>query len=144
MSERQRFTDLFEHFEFTLKRRGFLQKGRDHAQADWNSFARGLGQAFFDEVRDAGIAKTLIAEPPGKLMRAPLEWKRPDGGLATTHDLFVLGVCRVRNSLVHGEKYKGDATQAARDDVLVSEALAVLKAAQSLLAVAEPRGETAT
>lgn len=141
MSQRQEFTDLFEHYEFTLKRRGFLQKGLEHAQADWNVFARSLGQDFFDYVRAAGIAETLIAAPPGKLMRNPLDWNRPDRALATTYDLLVQGVCRVRNSLVHGEKFRGDIKQRARDEALISEALAVLKAAEGFLATAEPGAE---
>lgn len=138
MSKRRAFTDLFEHYEFSLKRQGFLRKGRDHAEADWDVFAGVLGPTFLEEVRAAGIAGTLIAEPPGRLMREPLDWERLGSPLATTQELFALGVRRVRNSLAHGEKYRGDAAQQARDEVLVSEAFAVLEAALEHLAIAQP------
>lgn len=144
MSKRQAFTALFAEYEFTLKRRGFLQKGLNHAQADWDVFAAVVGPAFFEDVRAAGIAATLIAEPPGRLMRDPLDWERLDRALATTHELFSLGVRRVRNSLAHGEKYRGDAAQQARDEVLVSEALAVLEAAKDHLANAQPKAKAAS
>lgn len=140
MSKRQAFSALFEEFEFVLKRRGFLRKGLDHAQADWDVFARVLGPSFFENVCARGIATTLIAEPPGRLMRDPLEWERLDRALATTHELFALGVRRVRNSVMHGEKFRGGEAQRARDEVLVSEALAVLEAAKEHLASAQPDG----
>lgn len=138
MSNPDAFRALFETYEYTLKRNGFKQKGLTYAQADWNVFSRALSQGFFDEVQKAGIADTLIKSPPGRLMRDPLEWQRPDRPLMTTHDLFVHGVCKVRNSLNHGEKFRGDDEQQARDAVLIAEALAVLEAGRDLLHSATP------
>lgn len=137
MSNQTAFIILFGEYEFTLKRRGFLQSGLDHAQADWNAFSRYLGQDFFEKVREAGIANTLIHTPPGKLMRE-LNWKRPDRPLATTQELLVQGVCRVRNSVAHGEKGRPGEAQSARNAALVAEAFAVLELARDELAVAEP------
>lgn len=141
MSELDAFRELFATYEYTLKRLGFRQKGLTYAQADWNVFSSELGQSFFDEVQEAGIAKTLIGEAPGKLLNDPLEWERPDRPLRTTQELLVMGVGRVRNSVVHGEKHRGDEAQQRRDSVLVSEALAVLRFAQGRLEVAEPPRE---
>ena len=132
MTDNDRFRDLFADFEYRLKRRGFLKR-RPDAQANWEMFARAIGQAFFEEVRMEGIANTLIGAPPGKLLAEHMDWTRPDAPLATTEALFVQGVCRVRNSLNHGEKFRGDYLQQARDTTLVAEALAVLEASEGLL-----------
>jgi hypothetical protein len=45
-------------------------------------------------------------------------------------ELFDQGVCRVRNSLFHGEKFVDRQDQRERDAILVSEALSVLREAQ--------------
>jgi len=123
------FGDLFSQYEHALKRCGFLRPNRADAQADWRSFASTLGQEFFDEVAARKIAENLIDRPPGKLMREGLNWERPDRPLEDAVALFERGVCRVRNSLFHGEKFVGDMAQLQRDRVLVVEATAVLKAA---------------
>jgi hypothetical protein len=64
---------LYRRFEHALKRANHLKKGRRDAQADWTSFAEKLGNEFFEEVSDSGIASTLITDPPRKLM-ADLSW----------------------------------------------------------------------
>lgn len=124
------FGDMFAAYERALKRGGFLRQDRRDAQADWRTFAAALGVEFFDEVRGKKLADTLINEPPAKLMRDGLAWSRPDCPLEGVVELFERGVCRVRNSLFHGEKFIGDADEIGRDIVLVTEALAVLRAAK--------------
>lgn len=126
------FAELFSRFEHALKRAGFLKKRAD-AQADWNKFARQLGDEFFRRVKDAGFAGTLIGNPPRKLMADGLKWGPTDAKPITdVIELFALGVCRVRNSFIHGEKFvRGlDARQRERDAILVSEALKVLREAR--------------
>lgn len=129
----RRLAALFGRFEHVLKRTGFL-KGRRHAEADWRRFAVSLGDTFFAEVRHRGIAKMLIQEPPRTLMANGLKWEPewPDP-LENVADLFVKGVCKVRNSYVHGEKFVGGDRDFKRDARLVREALAVLELAQSKL-----------
>ena len=65
-------------------------------------------------------------------MRDGLTWmpEKPEP-LRNVEELFVQGVCRVRNSYLHGEKFVGgpDAKQWERDSKLVREALAVLSEA---------------
>ena len=109
-----------------------MKKGRQDAQADWDSFAQKLGQEFFEEVVLSGIADTLINDPPRKLMSEGLTWK-PDEPprLENVAGLFVQGVCRVRNSFVHGEKFRSQGKQRERDATLVHEALAVLRLAEA-------------
>jgi hypothetical protein len=43
-----------------MKRSGILRRGRETAQADWNAFARNLGQDFFATTVEKGLSKTLI------------------------------------------------------------------------------------
>ncbi|MEH6740911.1 MAG: hypothetical protein V7695_20550 [Sulfitobacter sp.] len=124
------FTDDFGAMEYALKRSDFLRKNKDVAEADWDLFAQSLGVAFFEHVVGQGIATTLISAPPQRLM-ANLKWtpqtKEP---LANVAQLIINGVCRVRNSYLHGEKFTGGPDgQWKRDVVLVAEAHAVLKSA---------------
>lgn len=125
---RTEFFDVFARMEHRLKRSGFI-RDRDDAQADWGAFAKSLGEPFFQDVVDRGLAETLISAPPAKLM-SDLKWRRPQRHLANVEDLIVRGVTRVRNSLFHGEKFVGGPEQVSRDLILISEALAVLKLAE--------------
>ena len=129
----RQFGELFGRFEHVLKRSDYLKKGRPDAQADWDRFAHDLGQTFFDEVSTSGIASTLINDPPRKLMADGLTWQPPEPEpLRDVAELFVRGVCRVRNSYMHGEKFTGgpDGSRWKRDAMLLSEALAVLELAK--------------
>lgn len=121
---------LFGRFEHALKRNGHMKEGRKDAQADWASFAEALGEGFFQEVAASGFADTLINDPPRKLM-ADLSWKPEQvPPLRSVTELFVQGVCRVRNSYIHHEKFVSDGAQRERDATLVHEALLVLRSAE--------------
>lgn len=122
------FTHFFGAFEYALTQEGFA-KNRDVAEADWPAFARALGAEFFEHVRNAGIAQTLIDEPPRQFMRGGMWMPEQPNALANVNDLFVLGVCRVRNNVVHGKKhfYAGEGNERAH--ALVYDATAVLEAA---------------
>jgi hypothetical protein len=126
------FTALFRQFEHAMKRTKYI-KNADLAQADWSSLARDLGTDFFDRVQRENIAPHLIGEPPRKLMKQDLSWQPANPApFRTAEELIVQGVCRVRNSLFHGEKFVGGSGSAQwkRDQVLVAEALAVLNEAK--------------
>ena len=60
-----------------------------------------------------------------------LTWQPAESNLSDVVALFVRGVCRVRNSYMHGEKFTGgpDGSQWERDAMLLSDALAVLELA---------------
>lgn len=125
----QQFARRFGEMEFALKRSGYLKAGREDAQADWEAYAKELGSAFFDKVVADGIAKTLITEPPRKLLAEELQWDPAElEPLKNVSELMVKGMCRVRNSFVHGEKF-ASAGHWQRDAQLVRDALAVLIAA---------------
>jgi|SRR5690348_10201852 len=107
--------ELFGRFEYAMKRSGHLKTRRPDAQANWESLAKALGDPFFEEVKSSGMADTLINDPPRKLM-ADLTWK-PENvpPLSGIVELFVQGVCRVRNSYVHHEKFVSQGDQLERD-----------------------------
>jgi hypothetical protein len=136
--KREAFLELFGRFEYAMKRQGFHKANRERSEADWTAFAESLEDSFFDQIQAAGLADTLINSPPGRLMRDGPNWRRPDAPLADTRSLFVEGVCRVRNSLVHGEKYMGDDQQRLRDNRLVEEAFMVLESVSNKLQLPQP------
>ncbi|WP_447929915.1 hypothetical protein [Sphingopyxis fribergensis] len=128
------FAADFRRAEFFLKRSGYRREHKEIAEADWDAVARTLGADFFREVVDAGLANTLIGSPPRRLL-ATMEWApaNPEP-LTNVAQLIVNGVCRVRNSYIHGEKFVGGPEgQWDRDKTLLREAHAVLKAAMAKL-----------
>ncbi|WP_436640111.1 hypothetical protein [Microbaculum sp. FT89] len=121
------FVADFRSMEYTLKRSGFLRINTEIAEADWGRFAQKLGEDFFDHVVRAGLATTLIGDPPRRLL-ANMEWSPPTTvPLTNVAQLMINGVCRVRNSYIHGEKFTGGPErQWERDERLVTEAHAIL------------------
>ena len=101
------FATDFRQMEYVLKRNGYLRKDKEVAEADWDLFAKNLGTAFFEHVVAIEIAKTLIAHPPRRLL-ANMQWSPPSPTpLTNVTQLIINGVCRVRNSYIHGEKFTG-------------------------------------
>lgn len=132
------FAKDFRQIEYALKRSGYLKKGKDHAEADWDRYASELGPKFFEHVVSNRLAKVLIAAPPRRLL-ANLEWTPPSPApLTNVSQLMINGVCRVRNSYIHGEKFTGGPEgQWDRDAILITEAHAVLKAAMEFVNLSE-------
>ena len=127
-----KFAADFGAMEYALKRSPkFRRRNKAIAEADWDAFARELGQEFFDHVVKSGIAKTLVGQPPRRLL-ADLQWDPPNPApLSNVAQLIINGVCRVRNSYFHGEKFTGGPDgQWERDAKLIEEAHAVLKMAR--------------
>jgi hypothetical protein len=127
MREDVAFRTLIEHADNALQNRGLLKPGRGAAMADWGRFASELGESFFQEVKQAGIANTLINAPPRKRLNQDgrAEWGETFAPIACVADLFLLGVCQVRHNLVHGNKQELN----ERDQALISEAYHVLETA---------------
>lgn len=124
------FVEAYRHLEFALKRSDYGRKDKEYAEVDWAAFAKDLGPEFFNHVQSAGLAKTLIGSPPRRQM-ADLVWS-PDNPppLTNVTELMINGVCRVRNSYIHGEKFTGGPDgQWERDQTLLEEAHAVLREA---------------
>ncbi|NKL12105.1 hypothetical protein GFL78_08910 [Rhizobium leguminosarum bv. viciae] len=133
-TEAEDFARTFGQTEHALKRSGFLRKNKDIAEADWDEFAKKLGPEFFQHIVASGIAITLVGDPPRRLL-ANMEWSpEKTQPLANVAQLIVNGVCRVRNSYLHGEKFVGGPEgQFERDATLVIEAHAVLREAVRIL-----------
>jgi hypothetical protein len=129
------FRALFGNAEYALKRSEFMRVRNEKPEPNWDLYAQSLGPAFFEHVVSSGIAKTLIGDPPRQLMAETMEWApKQTTPLRNVHQLFIEGVCRVRNSYVHGEKFTGGPErQWERDTVLIEEAHAVLQEALTFL-----------
>ena len=125
----RKFAEDFGAMEYAMKRSpNYRRKKKAIAEADWDAFAKDLGQEFFDQIVKSGIAKNLIGEPPRRLL-ADMQWDPPNSApLSNVAQLIINGVCRVRNSYFHGEKFTGGPTgQWERDAKLIEEAHTVLK-----------------
>lgn len=131
------FATDFRQMEYALKRSKFVRKGKKIAEADWDHFATSLGPAFFDDVVSRRIAETLISSPPRQLL-ADLTWSpETTSPLANSNELIIHGVCRVRNSYIHGEKFIGGPEKQWRRDIkLILEAHAVLTRAMEFVSTA--------
>jgi hypothetical protein len=121
------FMALVAHVEYVLRRNGYARKNQRKAQIDWALFAKELGEDFFLAIRDAGDAPTLIGEPPRAYHRGKGLQPVVQTPVANVKELFLRGVCQVRNNIAHGEKYVETGTK--RDDDLVREAKWVLEKA---------------
>jgi hypothetical protein len=134
------FGNFFGETEYALKRSGYKRKERQVAEVDWQLFANKLGAAFFNHIVEQEIAKTLIGHPPWKL-QANMQWSPPSPlRLTNVEELVIKGVCRVRNSYIHGEKFRGGPEgQWERDLKLIKEAHAVLKEAMKWLSLELPQ-----
>ena len=125
-----RFFATFARFEFAMKQCGYLRyagKGRI-AEACRQKLRDALPTNFFDMVRDAQTATTLISRPPKNLFaqgEAIPEFGEQSPALTTTTQLLN-AVWQVRNNLFHGNKmYPADRE---RDVALMGNSLAVIDA----------------
>jgi hypothetical protein len=121
------FRDLYARVEHVLRRNGYLRPDRPKAEVDWRKFANDMGHPFFEHVRDSQSAGTLISEPPRAYYREG-GWQ-PENQLPIENvvELFLRGICQVRNNIEHGEKFM--VAESPRSDVLVNEARWVLEQA---------------
>lgn len=128
------FAAEFRNAEYALKRSRYLRKDKEIAEVNWDLAAQDLGSSFFNYIVAAGIAKTLIGMPPRRLL-STMDWSPPNPQpLSNAAQLMIKGVCRVRNSYIHGEKFTGGPEgQWQRDATLIGEAHAVLREAIAAL-----------
>jgi len=128
--ETLRFFATFARFEFAMKQCGYLRwtEHGDTAQACRERLGEAMPGDFFESVRDAHLAPTLIARPPKNLYvqdDAQPQFGHQAPALTTTRQLLN-AVWQVRNNLFHGNKmYPADR---ARDAALMHDALAVIDA----------------
>ncbi|WP_299736921.1 hypothetical protein [uncultured Roseobacter sp.] len=120
------FVRIIIRFEYALKEIGYYRAGSgEGAEVCWDQFVNNrLGPAFFERIKEAQVAATILAKPPSKqvVVNGSLDWK---AGVVPNNiqDLFV-AIRRVRNNLLHGGK--GGDVDHDRNADLVSESIAVL------------------
>ena len=133
------FFAAFAAAEFDLKRMGYIRRGAEVAQADWDGFASDIHQRFRID-RPPQIARAwrdLTGNPPRKqvVIDGRLGWRptdRPRG--VSDAEWGLLLVRRVRNNLFHGGKFiVGGNDQFVRDRHLVEAAHIVLDMTLSLM-----------
>ena len=101
---------VFSKFEYALKMAG-IHNGNGNAKADWRAFAESISKNF-DKNNDEALAKGvdyILNNPPNKqiVKDGKLQWSRTPPDSKSELDLLLQYVCRVRNNLFHGGKYKG-------------------------------------
>jgi hypothetical protein len=125
-----RFFATFARFEFAMKQCGFLRRAEHNrvAHACREQLSAHLPVDFFESIRDAQTASTLIGRPPKNLFvqtDALLQFGNELPALTNTRQLLD-AVWQVRNNLFHGNKmYPADRE---RDMALMDNALAVIDA----------------
>ena len=128
-----RIFGCFAEAEHMLKAAGYLKRGRENAEADWDAYGRAIAGRF-KNLRDPALRKALalLADSPPRrqvVRDGHLAWKdvvRPNGHGDEEYGLLL--VRRVRNNLFHGAKYMlGGEAGYSRDQDLISAALTVLQ-----------------
>ena len=111
--------------EFALKKRKFLRRNRRYADVDWKKFAKHLGEQFFEDVKESGIAPDLIHSPPNRQIvndTRDLDWE-PATEVSNIKGL-IFALKGVRNNLFHGAK--SDDSDGERNVALIRNALCVI------------------
>jgi len=105
---------LFSRFEYSLKMTGF-HNGNGNAKADWRRFAAAI-ESYYDKSSSASLAESvayILENPPNKQVvnNGVHQWSNTPPDSNSEIDLLLQYVCRVRNNLFHGGKYKGKALE---------------------------------
>jgi len=134
----QAFFALFARFEYAMKATGIRQARKSGAvEANWNSLAEDVGPQLMDspieEIRQA--CTYLLTQPPKRqdLKGNSLVWSAvPANQGSDAKDLFVY-ICRVRNNLFHGGKFRGQyLADPERSSQLIDASTTVLNAVLQL------------
>ncbi len=122
-----RFFKIMMRLEYALKACGFAEMNGAKLEILWDKYAKDrLSKEYFEIVRDSGIAKTLIDNPPSRQsLSENLEVKFPPAAHVTCTQELLGAVLRTRNNLFHGGK-SGDVDH-DRNDTLIAEAIAVVE-----------------
>ncbi len=123
------YLELFGKAEGCMKRGKFIKNNKRRAEADWTKLARWLGDDFFNEILQSNKARTLIDMPPKAFLHETGWENQQPRPIDQVEDLFIRGICSVRNNLTHGDKYIGTDVDGQRDTILIKEATFVLQQA---------------
>ena len=100
---------LFSKFEYSLKIVGF-HKGDGDARPNWIKFTESIKNDFDKESDDELLESVnyILTNPPKKqiIKEGVLKWSENPPDSNSYIELLLKYVCRVRNNLFHGGKYK--------------------------------------
>lgn len=100
---------LFSKFEYALKIVGF-HNGEGVARANWTTYAESIKNDFDKDSNDELIESVsyILIHPPKKqiIKDGVLKWSENPPDSSSDIELLLKYVCRVRNNLFHGGKYK--------------------------------------
>ncbi len=112
IKECQAFFTLFSRFEYAMKATGVRQARKSGAvEADWSQLANDVGSDLMAmPEQNIEEARTYLLQQPPKrqdLEGDQLVWSDVQANQGSdAKDLFVY-ICRVRNNLFHGGKFRG-------------------------------------
>ena len=138
-SQRELINDFFMHFskfEYALKMSGF-HNGNGNAKADWESFSDSIDEVFFANLskEESDGIEYFKEKPPRKQVvnEGSSDWSDNSPESKTKTGQLLLYVCRVRNSLFHGGKYRGHfLAEPDRSEMLIKSCIIILKHALAL------------
>jgi hypothetical protein len=127
----------FSRTEYALKAAGYLTTGSgDDARADWDRFAREIGEAIVrsHDPRVHAAVRYILAYPPKKQVveNGQLTWR--ESRLQNESDGWRLLVFlrRIRNNTFHGGKFNGRWFQPERSQELIIHGIQVLRACRDM------------
>lgn len=130
------FFKLFSRFEYALKITGF-HYGDGNAKANWVKFSASIDEQFNKKDSQAlqESVAYLLSNPPNKQVveNGELGWSDNPPDAANETELILNYICRVRNNLFHGGKYRGRVLanpEHSRD--LIESSITILKYARNL------------
>ncbi len=138
IEECQAFFTLFARFEYAMKASGIRKASKSGAvEAAWTQLAEDIGTDLM-AMPDKSVQEAcayLLKEPPKRhdLEGDRLVWSAvPASQGSDAKDLFVY-ICRVRNSLFHGGKFRGQyLTDPERSSQLIKSSTTILGAVLQL------------
>ncbi|WP_226649419.1 hypothetical protein [Microbulbifer variabilis] len=127
-----KFFFLFSKFEYALKMARY-HCGPGNAKANWDSFGASIDSQFYDNLpKEVSEGVEYINQnPPSKQVvkkNGELDWSRNSPQAETKVGVLLLYVCRVRNNLFHGGKYRGHfLLEPDRSEKLITSCMDILR-----------------
>ncbi|MEL5266008.1 hypothetical protein GVN99_15460 [Serratia marcescens] len=131
------FFKCFSTAEYALKASGFFDKNANHAQADWDAFAR--EQKIIDLVGADFLnrpVRYILDNPPNKQVidNDTLSWSVSEPQNKPECEKIFIYIRRVRNNLFHGGKlFRGGWLEPQRSVSLMMASIEIIEAAMNEL-----------
>lgn len=131
------FFKCFSTAEYALKASNFFNPNANHAQADWDAFAR--EQKIIDIIGVNALSKSvryILDNPPNKQIidNGKLSWSVSEPQNKSECEKLFIYIRRVRNNLFHGGKlWRGDWLEPQRSVNLMRASIEIIEAAMNEL-----------